>query len=115
MCLPCNISYSAIIKLETLKPDADWLFDKLDLTQYKDDWEALAAINKAGDNDQDRGDNRVHGGPGGKGGQPSEELSSKYFSQISQENIKRLYDKYRVDFEMFGYDSHVQNYIGMGF
>ena len=116
VCLPCNVSYSAIIKLETLKADADWLFDKLDLSQYKEDWESLAAINKAeeGDTGGDS-DNRVHGGPGGRGGKPSEKLSSEYFSQISREDIRRLYDKYRVDFEMFGYDSQVQSYIDMGY
>lgn len=116
VCLPCNVSYSAIIKLETLKADADWLFDKLDLNQYKEDWESLAAINKAEEGDTGGGsDIRVHGGPGGRGGKPSEKLSSEYFSQISREDIRRLYDKYRVDFEMFGYDSQVQSYIDMGY
>ena len=46
---------------------------------------------------------------------PSEKLSSEYFSRISREDIRRLYDKYRVDFEMFGYDSQVQSYIDMGY
>ena len=31
VCLPCNISYSAILKLETLRQDADWLFPRLEL------------------------------------------------------------------------------------
>ena len=57
----------------------------------------------------------MHGGPGGRGGMPSEKLSSEYFSRISREDIRRLYDKYRVDFEMFGYDSQVQSYIDMGY
>ena len=113
VCIPCNISYSAIIKLETLKDDSDWIFDKLHLTQYKEDWESLAAINKL--EGSGTGDNRVHGGPGGKGGLSSEKLSSKYFSQISKTNIKRLYKKYSVDFEMFGYDGQVQSYIDMGY
>ena len=113
VCVACNISYSAIIKLETLRADADWIFDKLNLTQYKEDWESLAAINKA--EGSGTGDNRVHGGPGGKGGLSSEKLSSKYFSQIGKKNIRRLYEKYSVDFEMFGYDGQVQSYIDMGY
>ena len=113
VCIPCNISFSAIIKLETLRADADWIFDKLNLTQYKEDWESLAAINKA----EGSGtlDNRVHGGPGGKGGLSSEKLSSKYFSQIGKKNIRRLYEKYSVDFDMFGYDGQVQSYIDVGY
>ena len=90
-------------------PDADWLFDKL--TEYRDDWDTLAAINKAGDTG---GEGRVHGGPGGRGGQSSDQLSRKYFSQISKESIKRLYQKYQVDFEMFDYENQIQMYIDMG-
>ena len=45
----------------------------------------------------------------------SESLSRKYFSQITKVNIRRLYEKYEVDFEMFGYEGQVQKYIDMGY
>lgn len=113
VCIPCNISYDAILKLETLKTDADWLFEKLDLKDLREDWDKVAGINKA-DADDDQPEARVHGGPGGGGGLPSEVLARKYFSQISKENITRLYLKYQVDFEMFGYENEVQSFINMG-
>ena len=113
VCIPCNISYSAVLKLETLEEDADWLFSKLNLTRLRADWDSLAGINKkSGESEEDA---RVHGGPGGAGGAPSHVLAEKYFSQISRENLTRLYEKYQVDFEMFGYEGQVKRYIDMGF
>ena len=97
--------------METLKEDADWLFDKLNLQFLRDDWEKLANINKSNED----GDGRVHGGPGGQGGLSSDKMVRKYFAQISKENITRLYQKYQVDFEMFGYENQVQKFINMGF
>ena len=47
--------------------------------------------------------------------QTSESLSRKYFSQISKVNLRRLYEKYQVDFEMFGYEGQIQKYIDMGY
>ena len=44
----------------------------------------------------------------------SESLSRKYFSQTKKVNIRRLYEKYQVDFEMFGYEGQIQKYIDMG-
>ena len=111
VCIPCNISYSAVLKLETLEEDADWLFRKLNLTRLRSDWDSLAGLNKkTGD-----GEGRVHGGPGGNGGAPSQTVAGKYFSQISRENITRLYEKYQVDFQMFGYEGQVQDYVVLGF
>ena len=45
----------------------------------------------------------------------SESLPRKYFSQSTKANIRRLYEKYQVDFEMFGYTGQVQKYIDMGY
>ena len=45
----------------------------------------------------------------------SESLSRKYFSQITKVNLSRLYEKYKIDFEMFGYEGHIQKYIDMGY
>ena len=45
----------------------------------------------------------------------SESLSRKYFSQSTKANIRRLYEKYQVDFEMFGYTGQIQKYIDMGY
>ena len=36
-------------------------------------------------------------------GGSSKELARKYFSQLSVNTVKKLYNIYKVDFEMFGY------------
>ena len=84
-----------MLKLETLEEDADWLFRRLNLTRLRSDWDIL------------REEGRAHGGDGG--------APSQYFSQISRENITRLYEKYQVDFQMFGYEGQVQQYVDLGF
>lgn len=112
VCLPCNISYSAILKLETLRQDADWLFPRLELGHLRRDWDSLASLNKA--EAGGGGGARLHAGPGGRGGSSSEALARTYFSQVTRQNITRLFEKYRVDFEMFEYDDQVQSYVDMG-
>ena len=44
----------------------------------------------------------------------SEELAKKYYSQISKENIVKLYKKFEVDFQMFGYDTLAKEFLDMG-
>ena len=104
------MSYSGILKLETLKKDTDWLFDKLNIQHLRADWERLAAIDKSDEDDVETG----HGGLGGKGGLSRNKVVQQYFSQLSKENITRLYQKFQVDFEMFGYENKVQKFIDMG-
>lgn len=108
VCLPCNLTYSAILKLETLEEDADWLFNKLELEHLREDWDKVASVNKA-----EAEGSRVHGGPGGKGGLASEQMSEKYFSQLTKSTVVRLYNKFRVDFKMFDYDKEVETFIDM--
>lgn len=38
-----------------------------------------------------------------------EPLSLKYFRQIDQDSVQKLYNIYKIDFEMFGYS--VQDYL----
>jgi len=117
VCLPCNISYSAILRLETIQQDADWLFPRLGLEKLRAPWEEVAGGMAGGVKVQGKpaGEGvRVHGGPGGEGGESSASVIEKYFSQVEKSVIVRLYDKYAVDFRMFGYDSQVQKYINMG-
>jgi len=94
VCIPCNISYDAILKVETLKSDADWLLAKLKLNHLQEDWGKLAATTW---------------------NQTTSESTRKYFSQVSQENIWRLYIKYQIDFEMFNYENQIEEFIDMGY
>lgn len=93
-CIPCKISYSAILKIETLDRDLTWLFKKLDLKHHQHDFYNL--VEKTAP-------------------KTSESLSRKYFSRTKKVNIRRLYEKYQVDFEMFGYEDQIQKYIDMGY
>ena len=36
-------------------------------------------------------------------GGSTRELAMKYFSELSLETVEKLYEVYKVDFEMFGY------------
>jgi hypothetical protein len=40
----------------------------------------------------------------------SKETSKRYFSQLSKQEVKRLYEKYKLDFELFDYkvDDYLQ-------
>jgi len=38
-----------------------------------------------------------------RAGNKSEELTRKYFEELDRETIQKLYDRYKVDFEMFNY------------
>jgi hypothetical protein len=105
VCLPCNISYDAILKLETLEQDSNWLFQRLGLSsRLQADWADVAGINR-----------RVHAGPGGTGGQASEERTPAYLGQVARADLALVYEKYRPDFQMFGYDGQqAAAYIPMG-
>ena len=94
--------YSAIIKLETLDRDLEWVFKKFDLKHYQHDFYNIMEV-------QRNKNKRQHTT------RTSESLSRRYFSQITKVNLRRLYEKYQVDFEMFGYEGQIQKYIDMGY
>ena len=86
-CTPCLIDYDFIVHFETLKEDVDLL---------------LTAIGE-------------ETGPEWKHSTYSNAKSSRtaliqsYYDQLSEQTIGKLYDKYRVDFELFGYS--VDNFL----
>ncbi len=80
----------------------EWVFKKFDLKHYQHDLNNIMAAQK-------NKNKRQHTT------RTSESLSRKYFSQITKVNLSRLYEKYKIDFEMFGYESHIQKYIDMGY
>ena len=62
--------------------DVDWLFDKLEHNHVPELWKKLV----------------------GRNSEYNDKLPRKYFGQIRKEDIRRLYMKYQVDFEMFEYE-----------
>jgi len=79
LCPPCHFKFDIIVKMETFKRDTDFILYQRDLNDI------ISFSNK----------------------QPkvkSKDLRRQFFSQLSKNMVKTLYDKYRVDFEMFEYD-----------
>ena len=76
-----------------MKNDAGWLLDKLNHEYVPEVWDKFDERKRESD----------------------DELSREYFRLVKQINIRRLYMKYQVDFEMFGYENQVLKYIDMGY
>ena len=95
ICEPCNINFNAIIKSdESVVEDSNWLFKKLNLTNaIVADWREITGY----------GGKAAHVGPGGKGGASSGDVTLEFMRQIPKEKIMLLYNKYKMDFVMFGY------------
>ena len=80
-CLPCRFNYTAIVKLETAKTDHKYVLRQSGLLKFGADFE------------------HAHQTKGGK----TESVRRKYFSQIDCSLLRLVYDMYRVDFQLFGY------------
>lgn len=81
-CQPCLLQYNAIIKLETADQDNEYVMQMSglnNLTSYEKRHET-------------------------KGGQSSaKDIRNKYFSQVKCSLLKKVYDYYALDFELFDY------------
>merc|ERR1712088_535350 len=77
-CLPCDVKYDAIMKLETHTEDEKWLINTKNLTQLSRvrDWRHLSS-NSA--------------------------LRKELIGQLSKAQLQSIYKNYQVDFEMFNY------------
>lgn len=77
-CLPCDVKYDVIIKLETHTEDEKWLINTRNLTQLSKvrDWRHLSS---------------------------SKSLRDSLLSQLSKDQLSAIYTNYKVDFEMFNY------------
>jgi len=77
-CLPCDVKYDVIMKLETHTEDEKWLINTKNLTQLSKvrDWRHLSS-NKA--------------------------LREQLLAQLSKAQLEAIYENYKVDFEMFNY------------
>uniref|UniRef100_A0A182RBE1 Carbohydrate sulfotransferase n=1 Tax=Anopheles funestus TaxID=62324 RepID=A0A182RBE1_ANOFN len=82
LCTPCFARYDYIIKLETYQQDVETMIKQANLQGIV----KLAQINHV------RKDS-------------VQTLAMKYFSQLTQEQMDRLYNIYEMDFELFGYSA----------
>jgi hypothetical protein len=80
-CLPCNVHYDMIGHYETLQQDADYVLNKLGVSQ----WLQFPTISPSKLN-------------------RSVELTRKMFADVEMKHIERLKTIYKADFELFEYD-----------
>lgn len=79
-CAYCSINYTVISKLESLKEDLTFLGQLVGHTFH-------------------------HREENASGGDTKDERARVYFSQLQRDVVLELYELFRVDFEMFGYDA----------
>lgn len=79
-CTPCLVDYEVIAKFETLDRDNNYIIQKSHLEKkIKPSWKHLTKGKKTSDTVQ------------------------KYFATITKTELMKLYDKYKLDFDLFGY------------
>jgi hypothetical protein len=78
-CTPCLIDYDVIIQFETLQEDVQLLLNLLG---------------------ESSGPLRKHSTTVGRS---KTELIKSYYSRLDRETILKLHEKYKIDFELFGY------------
>ena len=71
--------------MEDFDNDFEYIVEKMNLTELKGQTEYVANPSKDSDMSQEK---RI----------------ASYFSMLTDDTKKRLYELYKVDFEMFGYD-----------
>ena len=83
-CRYCDVEYDVIGRMETFNEDLRYIVMKKNLHEVLPLEELSLFMNSA---------NSI-----------STKTAKDYFSQISKEQIAKLYEYYNLDFELFGYD-----------
>ena len=87
-CSYCNIKYDVIGRMETFDEDVKYIMKKSNLESIF----SMKSIKK------------LHSSK-----HKSNKMTQKYFSQLTKGQVNELYNMYKMDFEMFGYDA--KNYF----
>lgn len=78
-CTPCLVNYDVIIHFESMQEDVQLLLDRLG-DHSGPEWKHRSSGSKSGSH-----------------------LMKSFYGQVSRSTLKKLYDKYRLDFELFDY------------
>jgi len=89
LCPPCHFKFDVIVKMETFNRDTDFILSQRNL----DGVVSLAKKHTSV----------------GKQKKKEKNLVKTLFSQLSKKMVEALYEKYRVDFQMFEYD--IKDYV----
>ncbi|CAL4070926.1 unnamed protein product [Meganyctiphanes norvegica] len=80
LCSPCIVKYDVIAKMETFSEDTQFVINQLGLEdQLTVEWVHRTAK------------------------ETTTEVAKKYYSQLTKAQVDQLFNKYRLDFELFGY------------
>ncbi len=86
ICLPCTVEYDIIGHLETLKSDAANILERIRASEYMD---LVVGQSFHGTNSSQR------------------EILSKYYDQLTEDDIEGIRWRYKWDFEVFGYSEKI--------
>ena len=85
-CHYCDIDFDVIGKLEDFEEDVAYIAEKVNLTEH------LRLMNHVQNKNPEKGE------------ESRRERRDKFMSQLNPETVRDLYELYKIDFEMFGYD-----------
>jgi len=104
ICSPCHINYSAVLKLEDFPDDIETLVTLTGFTQFRGKFTHKTFNGRLDEAAASAGGGIRRGLAPQNATEDAEwNLAVKYFSQITLRQMARLYDIYRIDFEMFQY------------
>merc|ERR1739838_182102 len=84
LCPPCHFKFDVIVKMETFDRDTNFILSQRDLSE-------VVSLKKKHSS-------------AGKKKKKETNLAKSLFSQLSKNMVKALFEKYRIDFQMFEYD-----------
>lgn len=93
ICSPCEINYNIILKLESIDEDSDMLVYRTGLPELKPKLVHKTPQSHLSNLTNNKTEDSHH-----------ENVITLYFSQVSDRQILKLYDIFKIDFEMFDYD-----------
>ena len=76
----CHLKYDIIGKMDTFQKDSDFILTKIGMNLTNQEPLHVSS------------------------GESSEDTAIKYFAKLSHKMIQKLYELYKIDFEMFDYD-----------
>ncbi|XP_046393316.1 carbohydrate sulfotransferase 11-like [Ischnura elegans] len=94
-CTPCAVNFTVIAKTDTLNRDEEYIIEKTGIGP------AIGRKPGKGKEERHRPREAVNAAVGGR----TQDLLPKYYRTLSREQLDGLYDIYRIDFQMFGYDA----------
>ena len=97
-CHYCEIKYDIIGRLEKFENHVRYIVYKNNLTHLLPDNQFKYHMHPSG--------RQKFSSLKGKSKSTIDEKVKQYFSQLSTAQLKRLYEMYKIDFEMFGYNKN---------